>query len=86
MAHSGALLPPHNHGGGVFLHIKPLLLLVNIKHTNPLVLTLFPFPSITRGMSATTEYPFMGLFRTLVFPWRLRGTIGRWNIALGLLA
>ena len=36
------------------------------RASDPLVLTLFPFPSITRGMSGTTEFPFMGLFRTLV--------------------
>ena len=36
------------------------------RASDPLVLTLFPFPGITRGMSATTEFLFMGLFRTLV--------------------
>ena len=36
------------------------------RASDPMVLTLFPFPSITRGMSGTTEFPFMGLFPTLV--------------------
>ena len=35
------------------------------KTSDPLVLTCFPFPSITRDMSGTTEFHFLNLFLTL---------------------